>query len=371
MEFKRSHYFIILAITALEIATHWGWWHCDSESYISTMNYLFGESGGMRSEHRILRPFTLLLVFPLTKVIGEPAAFAIVNSAFWLATSLLMYRFSYLLLRNYELALISSVAFTISSPMLVFGAAVLTDAGGYFFILLSFCALYFYRDSDDIRTYFILGSILALGTLTREHTLPFFIGYLVVYELLSGRRRWKRIIYISIIGCIPILIYYAFFKINPLFQYFFAKEHGWSHGIRDGTATPRLFLYSILTAFWFLPIFSVLGCLKEKNRTMLIHYIAMTVPMLAVLLPYISYDARFTFLLFPVVLPLASIGMRELSSKLESLPVFSLLKKWQYEVAILFIYAVFTNVWAYLFSLPSDWGFEYKIFYVYTNILGK
>lgn len=346
---KNLHCLIILAICAIEISTHWGYWYPDSGTYVSAMNYIIGEEEVLTHEKRMIRPVTLVLAAPLSSLIGVIDALALINAVFWIATSLLLYHFSYGLLNDRRLALYPALMFTTSTTMLEYGTAVLTDSGGYFFTLLTFYILHLYRDSEDMRTYVMLGVILTIGALTREQVIPFFFIYLFIYEYLSGNKRWKRIFYITALVGFLVMGYYILADIDPFTAYISGKTHAknFSQSAIEVWG-PTVFIKTVLGAFAFFPLLAIFGIYHEKNRENHIRYLAMFLAVFFVLVIWPINDYRFTFLLFPIVFPLASLGMKVFYLKLCKLSIFSKLDIKVYKALTIVVYAILMNYYAYL-----------------------
>lgn len=343
-----KYFLVILLISLLEIFTHWGYRYPDSEAYLNTMMYFRGDEGVEANYPGIMRPVIIICATIFSFFLKDTQGFVLVNSFFWISTALLLYFFALDLTGDRRLSLYTSLLFTTSTTMLEYGGAVLLDAGGYFFILFSFYLLHKYKKEENLRTYLTLGVVLGIGGLTREQTIPFFLIYLALYEILSGSRRLTKILYVGAVGGTIIVGYYLIMKFNPIVAYAEAKmlAKGYAALGVDPYGLTR-FSKSLLGAFAFLPLFSLLGLYYEKSKENLIRYFAMAVPVLLILIIWPVNDYRFTFLLFPIVMPLASKGMNIFYEKLRGIYLFSFVDVRVYELATLLTYFSLMNFYAY------------------------
>ena len=341
---KRYYYLIIIIISLLEIFTHWGHLYPDSITYTETMDYLFF-GDGVRHEQRMIRPVTLLLAVPFAPLVGANNAFALISAIFWVAKAILLYEFVLRHLKNSRLALFSSLIFTSSIPMLFLGAAVLTDSGGYFFTLLIFYLLEKYRNGN-FKTNIILSVIFAIGTLTRETTFIFLFLYLLIYEILM-KRNLKFGLTIIVLTLIFSFIYYIPSGINPINSLYlgYTPFQGFDSGAKSYLSEVwgfMPFIESLLHAFLFIPIFAAIGFVVESKEKKY-WYIAMILSV-ASIFAWSGMSPRYTFLFFPVVIPLSVLGIRKFSFWISKKSIFSFMSKEKYEVIIVLIYIVLANI---------------------------
>jgi 4-amino-4-deoxy-L-arabinose transferase-like glycosyltransferase len=340
---EKKYLLIILIITLFEIGTHWGIVLTDSPGYISTMHYFLGDEDE-RIEKRLVRPLTPVLAAPLSGLIGDVNAFALVNSIFWILAALMMFRFSNRLTNNPKLSIFASLLFTTSIPMLQYGAGVLTDSGGYFFTLLTLYVLAFHKENSPGR-YILHGVILALAILAREHVAVTIFFFLLFYVLIY-RKNPKRFVILLLIPVVIILPYYTFFQVDVISPYTDVNT-GAMDSVYTGSGEGqgiRSFAISFIASLLFLPLFAILGFLFEKSRENIMIYYSLFLSSLLLLMLWPAFINRITFLVFPLVIPLSVLGMRVFSRKLAEKPGFSILGTGSYELLILLVYIIVSNL---------------------------
>ena len=309
MERNRIYLAVIIIVSLLGIAADFAKWYPDSTGYVETTRYLFGYDGGARNEQRMIRPVTMLLAGFIMPLVGDSYSFALVNAAFWIASAVLMYVFTLRLLGRKELSLFAAILFTTSMPLLRYGSAVLTDMGGYFFVLLTFYLLLDFDREMRIREIAWMGILLAIGILTREHVGVLLLLYLLFINLAGKRNIRNSILLIFIASSIPFL-YYIAVGTDPFYHFLNQPDVGYDYTVGWG---PLSFILSMAGAFLILPIFSVIGLKYEKNKR---PYLLMLASMLPVLLIWPVMDYRFSFMASPLVMPLAASGIDRFARKL-------------------------------------------------------
>jgi len=175
--------FLILAISAAEIFTHFGPTYPDSTGYMAQSNFFLGRvPSSFPWSSRVGTP---ILAAALGRFLSLRASFAIVNGAFWLLSAVLIFFIARKILKNSQLALLGAILFSTSFPMLQNGTAVLTDSSGYFFVGLG---IFFALKNNECKTsivYFLEGFLLGIGLFFRNEVI-------LVAVLLVVMRLWKR-----------------------------------------------------------------------------------------------------------------------------------------------------------------------------------
>jgi len=302
----------LVVFTLGEALTHYGQVYPDSPGYITTAHFFQGKASVDAAGFRLLRPVVPFLASILNYFVDIRTAFALINLVFWCSAAVLMFYFTKLLTKNVHASLLSAAAFTSAIPILLFGDAVLTDMAGYFFILLgAYLAVRWDLPRASLRRVCFLGLIMAVGMLSRES-----VATVLIFGsawILASKGSVKRIVLLlavpvgmSILWSYVIGVsYVAWYNQGGLA---FAATH------QQLTLTGKLFrlLGSIQYAFGRIPgvlILAFLGLLKTTRKRDLALHISFWVGALAVILAWPVIDIRFTFILFPSILPLAGMGL--------------------------------------------------------------
>lgn len=328
---------------------HWGYIYSDSKGYIGTTNYFFDYENADRFENRMIRPTTMILAGAITPLFGIVNSFVIVNTIFVILAAFFLYRFVLQLYGRDRLAFYSALLFVTSIPILRYGFAVITDAGAYFFTILTIYIIYNIKDDIDIKRIIAISFMLFVGALTKEH-----IMFLAPIYLLLSKGSNKKILFksISIIFIMFVFIssYYIAYDVNPFTHYNRAPDSGYTYDNEESWGI-KAFVLSF-GGFLYLPLFSLLGFLMDNNRKRLINFYYILISVAPIFIwPAIEY--RITFILFPIIIPLASIGIERFSELISKKPFFSILNKRKYEILIIILYIVSSFLYAHIFHSPD------------------
>jgi hypothetical protein len=197
--------------------------------------------------------------------------------------------------------------------MLVYGDAVLTDMAGFFFVVLG---IHLIVNWEILKSYYakvlMSAGIMAIGVLCRETVACVFV--VAFFWALFSK------------GSIPKLVLYAAIPLAALFAWAaFERLSFWDFVSAQVTYSARyqplswpqrisIWLYTIRVAFRpDLLFLTVVGIVKSVRDRTLVKYLVILVGISTFLLAAPGpVDYRFTFLLFPAVLPLAAIGTVDL-----------------------------------------------------------
>lgn len=187
-----NHLAILLVAFAAVYTMSFGREYPDSAGYYMLCEYIRGNNPGFADQSS----FILYVVRPLVPwlVSAIPGSnyrlgFAFVNGILWILSSLFVYLSVGILFGEDRLSLISSLLFVVNPHLLVYGAAALTDMGGFFFVAL-FVFVYLSMRSlgkSGASLWVLLGIIAGLAALTRETT--FVIAAMpICWELFVEKR---------------------------------------------------------------------------------------------------------------------------------------------------------------------------------------
>jgi len=319
---KREALAAVGIITALEAFTHIGQMYPDSASYIKTALFFEGEVS--RAElgnayFRLLRPVVPFVASLLNHVIGIEASFAFFNLALWFASSLLMFKLTELLTERTDAAFVASSFFTASIPILLYGGAVLTDMSGYFFVLLG---TYLILKLDLGRAAYVKviasSLVVALGVLSREFAASVIVT-LVIWVLLA-KGSWRRVVLMTLIvvaialawSTVVGISYNSWLSYNVL-----NASQNASFESQNAPLTLRLWTWIRTIRDAFRPeilLLAVVGGVSIlKRRTKLPAFAASllgpAIVTLGLAVVGAGTDFRYTFTMFPGMLPIASLGV--------------------------------------------------------------
>src|SRR5208337_282178 len=319
---KREALAAVGIITALEAFTHIGQMYPDSASYIKTALFFEGEVS--RAElgnayFRLLRPVVPFVASLLNHVIGIEASFAFFNLALWFASSLLMFKLTELLTERTDTAFVASSFFTASIPILLYGGAVLTDMSGYFFVLLG---TYLILKLDLGRAAYVKviasSLVVALGVLSREFAASAIVT-LVIWVLLA-KGSWRRVVLMTLIvvaiafawSTVVGISYNSWLSYNVL-----NASQNASFESQNAPLTLRLWTWIRTIRDAFRPeilLLAVVGGVSIlKRRTKLPAFAASllgpAIVTLGLAVVGAGTDFRYTFTMFPGMLPIASLGV--------------------------------------------------------------
>lgn len=335
----------------------------DSPLYIETSKWFLGQfslNGSIDMEAvneavfqkwngvGFLRPTVILLAAGVSLFTGIITAYVIVNACFWLGSVLILYKYSFFLLQKRKLAIYTCLFFSSSLPVLLIGLAVLTDMGGFFFLILTFYLIV----NPPKKTWqtFLSGIIFGIALLTRQ-SLALSFMFLFIYEFTTGRN-WKRLITII---C-PAVFLFAFYTLFMYLRFgidfssmlvysttFSDLSTGYYfYGDRWGLVP---FIVSFINAFFPAIILGIIGGYTKYRQKELRPYdliLILIIPSI-IITPYMRF--RFTFLLFPAVLPLATIGLQVLSRKITSHYSIKFIESNIWELVFLFLCILLPNLW--------------------------
>jgi hypothetical protein len=304
----------LLIFTLAEALTHYGQVYPDSLGYFSAAHFFQGHASAGASNFRLLRPVIPFLASLINYFVDIRTSFAMVNLVFWCASAILMFYFTKLLTKNLYSSLFSSALFTSAVPMLLFADAALTDMGGYFFILLgTFLVIKWNIPHASLRRVCLTGLVLGIGVLTRESVASVLI-FAIVWTILS-KGSVSRIATLCLIPLAMSLAWSQALGVSYVTWYVqgglvFAGAHQALGPMRRALRT----LGSIVYSFGRYPValaFAAFGFLRIRDRDYFKIHISVLIGALAIILAWPVIDTRFSFILFPSVLPLAGAGLED------------------------------------------------------------
>lgn len=304
----------LVIFSLAEGLTHYGQVYPDSPGYMAAAHFFQGRVAATGVEFRLLRPLVPFLASLANYFVDIRASFAIVNLVFWCAGAVLMFYFTKLLTKDANASLLSAALFTSAIPMLLFADAVLTDMAGYFFILFGiYLVIRWDLPRATLKRVCIAGLVVGVGILARESVAAVLV-FALVWAILSRGSITRTIIFcliplgISVLWSSAMGVSYVAWYAQGGLAYSAVKQH-----LSLLRRAYRL-LGSIQYAFGRFPevlVLAALGLLRIQDKGYLKIHISILIGTFAIILAWPVIDTRFTFILFPSILPLAGSGLEE------------------------------------------------------------
>lgn len=322
---------IPVLIAIVEGLTHFGVLQGDSEGY-TNMVELFRRTASLQQAqvvhwHGILRPVVPLLAVPLSFLMSDRSAVALVNVAFIALGTFMMYKVVMKLFGQRE-AFISAVIFATALPVLAYGTAVLTDGAGYaMLITLTFVVLFLLPEKQDLRTAVASGFLIGLGILTKETN---FIAIVLLWVYFLINRDKLKPVNVILISAIALAISFGWSHlVNHSYLQFYGEGLEYNTpGYKGPILHLNIFVLSWQYAYSFILLpFVVLGFfLVENEKFKTIMEILFSTGLLVFLWPTLP-EGRFTFLTCPAIIPLAGYSISKASTILADRPFFGRLTR--------------------------------------------
>ncbi len=286
----------------------------DSPEYIGLIHWFQGDETGLNLR-RLVTPLGPLLALPF-EPLARGAGLIIQNIFFYLLSSFLIFKITELIYKNQRQAMLASIFFVISVQALSNGISYLTDAGGWFFYLLSIFLTLLYFKSKNNKLIPVNGFLAGLGFLMKESGglgVLFFGSMILLSRNLVVKEKIIKILYFGIFFFVPILIWQAW-----TFKYFhFTAFHNYLIG-RAGTEGEGLILSSfryigqlfiVIGILWPFVFIGLWRELKEKNWERMKIFLAL-IPSSFVFLFWSTWaGARTVFYFAPLGIILATYGL--------------------------------------------------------------
>ena len=286
----------------------------DSPGYISAANFIMTGNFEDIGLHRLLRPLGPILSIPFVPFVGSVAnGFLAENCIFLILSSVLVFLISKEIYNNEKVAFFSSVLFSSSWVVLLYGLTVLTDMGAYFFIILGiYLTLIFFKKDGNYKFLSIIGLICGLGILMKENAVmgALFFALMLLLSKTDIKRKIERLLVFSFAFSIPIVInsaiMYYFFNYTYLDWYLYnvgiecAATHNFIHLIYD-----LGFVFNIIFPFFIMGLYN-----QVKNKANLKIYVSLIISSFIPVLLWPGYDSRFVIVAFIGMIPLSSYGVK-------------------------------------------------------------
>ena len=358
MESKRQRT-VTIAVLLLTFAlglTHFGQVYPDSVGYIDTALAFRGQA--QPNPSRLLRPVVPLMASIVASFTDVRTSFALINLFFWCCSTLLMINFSKAITGRLEVGTLAASFFTTSVPMLLYGAAVLTDSASYFFVLIGILVTVIWDVSKITYRRLAIGiALMSIGILSRETVASVF--FVVIILAFLFRRSWPKVILFVAIPLVLALLWSLIIGVSywdwAIANALFAAKH------QPLSVPSRILTWLSTINHAFRPEMAILAAvgfvrLKDKSKSIRVVAILLGLSSFLLIAPGVV-DYRYTFILFPAVLPLAALGTNDVATFLSRrLPLSSVCRRRfaiGLQVLFLALYVIETNSIAIKYlSLP-------------------
>ncbi|MDA3818974.1 MAG: hypothetical protein PF590_00660 [Candidatus Delongbacteria bacterium] len=321
---KNNTAYLVIITLIIAYVVYWiafdfmRWDTFDEPSFIGGARMIFGLEGAFDFQSRITKPLVLLLpgFMEWAFNIHPKITFILQNSVLFFLTGWFMYKSLWLIYREKQLAFLGFLAFIMCQSYAIYALMVLSDAAGWFFIVIGiYLSLKYVSSTNKIRMGIIIALLMALGIFAKESAVIGMIFFLSI--LMTENNAFKhKIKNVFAYGLIFIICTATIFAAVHL-QFgdnIIARVHETHLATKnDSFHISKLWqLYSVLDVFWMLFFAGVLWFLRShkkiNNRFTATGLIALLISTgLLLLMPY--FVDRILFIIAPLLIILVTYGL--------------------------------------------------------------
>lgn len=326
----------------------------DTQAYVPSVYYLQGKSLGQDDIVRVTvsyafkRPGEILVAALLEPLVGVRQAYSLINMFLYIATTFLFYVYLKRFFsgeekqkqneeekeRSERLAYLGAVLYAVSLPLILYATRVLVDVAGYLTILLGLLLIEFVKEKKW-QWHVLLGIVLGFFLLVRDPVVILFPYYFFVLMKQKNQTIFPKAgKFVSVAG-VALLPEIIFTKIAGVGSILDGKAAAITAGKYSLMGWLK-FAIVHLAAFHLAYFFAVLGWKKEKEekeekketeeqqeqkqqRIFFYKAYGISAVLYLVGIQLVALTSpRFTMVLFPVILPLAAIGILSLAEKMQT-----------------------------------------------------
>jgi hypothetical protein len=345
----RRYVIILVVLAAAQVAVEVGFngftSFPDTHEYVETVKW-YKDGSGEEFPLRTQRPLEILIVLVFEPILGVTSSFALVNSLFYLASIPFFFSFSHKVLRDCRSAFVSTFLYSFSFCVLYWGLALLTDMLVWFLMCVCFDLLADYRENWRMSDLYKIGIVVGLGITNKESIMAvgLILLFLILAKEVAGRKEGK----VHLLRYVPpfFIMILPFLLVQLLIYLTFGPGHSFfdyhlTHNASDVRGELWYLPATFLIAFNLLLVFYVLGIKGyiEMNRFPGRRgYIVCLALLLLPVAAFEQYSPRLSFLVFPLIIPVAAEGL----NRLIKLP--KLLKSEHSLLVLLALYLIANNV---------------------------
>ena len=359
---KHSDMFIVVTLTVASSILFFGIVYSDSKTYIHMTRYFLGVADINGVEECVaVRPLIPLMVALPATFLWMPVAYGILNSIFWVLSSVLMYHVTLRLTGSRQQSLAAALLFTTSPPTLLYFGSVMLEAGSTFFTLLILWTYLRLQDRLSEPSSLLAGALVGVGILSRETTLP-----VVVTILLLGiiARRIKQTFVWALLLIVPSVVWQGYTTLTH-------GENYWTHYVRAGLEySERRYgtsfyanVVDILKAlalahFPMAAICLIVGFFSLTDRKQNLIFYSLLLPAFGAYLLWPFRDLRIGVVTYYATMPLAGMGLDHIVRSLKQKPLIGKLDSKAVRVVLYLVHIVvsITYVYTRLGTFSPPWS---------------
>ncbi|MBI4709146.1 MAG: glycosyltransferase family 39 protein [Candidatus Portnoybacteria bacterium] len=272
-----SKYFFILAVFALinifliifVLSSFVTPLASDSEQYLETAKYFNGQDAQIYP-HRLLKPIVPFFAALGSYVFGLKPAFLFINSLLYFFIGFIIFKIIKLLFNNNFQALVGSLLFLTSYPMLEYGIAYMTDLAGWFFFALSVYLTLLFLKKPSAAQAMLIGFIAAFGFLAKESGGMGILFFALCATFLLKDNWAGKLKYLFVAGIFfiaPLSLWQIFIYLKFHYTYYDWYLVGQGSSAVYSKEFFRLFLKSLGATFLLSWFFVAAGLAKYRQLT--------------------------------------------------------------------------------------------------------
>jgi hypothetical protein len=289
----------------------------DGPSYVTVTDHFRGEDVVL-DKWRISRPVVPLLALPLSYVISTELSFLLVNSVLFVILVGAFYELAERLLVRPKRAFYAAILLIFAFPVYYRGINVTVDMASWLIFVVTALALLELerRDTVTVATFSVLAVLCAFGTLVTELVFASFLLVVCFYVIKCWTRLPRRrmlghllIICASFAAVILVLQLIVYLVFDYSFLDKTQRQLAWfaNNPLNLGLAGfVRVLVGAFLASLLLVPAGLLDVRRSIEHRGLLL---AMLVSALLTLAAVYTNSIRFVFVLFPVVFPIAVLGI--------------------------------------------------------------
>jgi len=294
----------------------------DSREYLETVKW-FENGTGTEYPLRIQRPLQMVIVAAMSPLLGPSTSFVLANSLFYLLSIPFFFAFSLDLLGDRRLAFSSTILFMGSFAVLYWGLAILTDM--LVWLMLSICFYLMMKIRREWKTLdvYLLGATIGIGMLNKESFVAVILIFMFLFAARFGLRSREALKRVA--AYLPALLFAVLpFLLVQLTMYlnfgYDATFFGY-HLMHKTDIRGELWYLPVtfLIAFNVVPLIYLFGVKRFFRTDHAFGWKEYVVLFGLLFLPVVvfeQYSPRISFIVFPLVLPVAAVGLDDLAGRI-------------------------------------------------------
>ncbi len=346
----------IILLALVQALTHFGVVYSDSKDYFSLTKYLEGARQQPPSSIALAaRPLLPTLAIPLDLIVGLPIAYGIINTLLWISSAVILFYMTRRIFKCSNSSLYAGLLLSTLWPIVLYGAASMTEVVGLFGTLLAVYMTLWIVDKEPPNLHaFTLGLFAGVLTLSREVVLVALASALL---LLTYKRKYRYLAYFLVPWIAIIFLYqsviYVLFNVNYI-THFLTAGIGYTErrGLLSQWFNPFIIAKALLLghvpAAWLT---TIIGFLREKHSEVLVLFYILFFPSIVAFVVWPFHDLRIAVLVYHATIPLAGAGLKWLCDDLSSKPAFNILPSKAWAFLIIIVSALASDYLTYI-----NWG---------------